>query len=221
MTKLIPVLLAVWVCGALESRAEESTPKSAEAKKSARTELKLYNGKDLTNWEKTNFGGEGDVHIEDGLLVLEMGDPLTGINWKSEKELPTTNYEISLEAKKVLGDDFFCGLTFPVQDSHATFVCGGWGGAVVGISSIDFQDASENDTTDFMRFEKDRWYKIRVKVTDKKILAWIDDKEMAAVNLEESEVMLRSGPIELCVPLGVANFQTRTALRNFKLRKLP
>jgi hypothetical protein len=224
MTKLIPVFLFAWGLAVGNAVADESAPEAAKAEKAEKAgekALKLFNGKDLSSWEKTNFGGEGDVYVEDGLLVLEMGDPLTGINWKSEKELPVTNYEVSLEAKKMLGDDFFCALTFPVKDSHATFVCGGWGGAVVGISSIDFQDASENDTTDFMSFEDNRWYKIRVRVTDKEILAWIDDKEMAKVNLEESKVMLRSGAIELCVPLGIANFQTRTALRNMTLREVP
>jgi hypothetical protein len=221
MSKLIPIFLIVWGLNIVSSGGEEPSAKSAGAKKEGSKIVNLYNGKDITNWEKTNFGGEGDVHIENGLLVLEMGDPFTGINWKSEKEFPKTNYEISLEAKKMMGDDFFCGLTFPVKDSHATFVCGGWGGAVVGISSIDFMDASENDTTDFMRFDNDRWYKIRVKVTDEEVLAWIDNKEMAKVNLEDNKVMLRSGAMELCVPMGIANFQTRTALRNIKLRKLP
>jgi hypothetical protein len=37
-----------------------------------------------------------------------------------------------------------------------TFICGGWGGAVVGISSIDGQDASMNETTKYIKFEDDR-----------------------------------------------------------------
>jgi hypothetical protein len=47
------------------------------------------------------------------------------------------NYEIKLEAKKVTGNDFFCGMTFPVGDSFCSFIVGGWGGPVVGLSSID------------------------------------------------------------------------------------
>ncbi|MEM9280653.1 MAG: DUF1080 domain-containing protein [Verrucomicrobiota bacterium] len=206
------VFLGIWVVSANDRQlAEQASATDEEAQA-------LFNGKDLTNWNVTNFGGEGEVDVRDGILFLEMGDPLTGINWDSTQEIPKSNYELTLEAKKLLGEDFFCGVTFPVGESHATFVCGGWGGAVVGISSIDYLDASENDTTDFMKFEEDRWYSIRIKVTDAEVIAWIDEKEMARVSLADHEVMLRSGPIELSVPLGIANFQTRSALKDIKLR---
>ena len=44
------------------------------------------------------------------------------------------------------GGDFFATLTFPVDDSFCTFVTGGWGGDIVGLSSIDGWDASDNET---------------------------------------------------------------------------
>ena len=75
---------------------------------------------------------------------------------------------------RVDGIDFFCGLTFPVADSHASFIVGGWGGTVVGISSIDGMDASENATTKYVKFQLKRWYKIRIRVTPTSIQAWID-----------------------------------------------
>ena len=77
-------------------------------------------------------------------------------------KLPKTNFEISLDAKRVQGHDFFCGLTFPVGDSFASLIVGGWGGAVCGISSIDGNDASSNDTTTRRKFDNDKWYHIRL-----------------------------------------------------------
>ena len=47
----------------------------------------------------------------------------------TRKDLPTTNYELSFEAQRLDGFDFFAAATFPVGKSHATFVNGGWGGA--------------------------------------------------------------------------------------------
>src|SRR5690606_2520404 len=39
----------------------------------------LYNGKDLGEWEKTQFGGEGDVFVnEDGNLEFGFGAVITG-----------------------------------------------------------------------------------------------------------------------------------------------
>ena len=52
---------------------------------------------------------------------------------------------------------------------------GGWGGGgVVGISSVDDLDASENETMNIEGFNDNTWYRVRVRVTDQKIEAWID-----------------------------------------------
>lgn len=200
----------------------ENAKQTAKKDKKDKQTVSLFDHDKLGKWESINFGGEGDVHVSfEGLLTLEMGSPFTGVLWKGEKEkLPTSNYEISLEARKDYGNDFFCGLTFPVKDDCATFICGGWGGSVTGISSINDLDASENETTDFMNFEDDRWYKIRVRVTDDHLTGWIDDKQVFDVELENKHISLRMGAIEMCAPLGIANFDTRTQLRKIQLRKL-
>ena len=96
------------------------------------------------NWASTPFGGEGEIGAEDGQLVFEMGTPMTGMHWIGD-ELPTTNYELEVTAARLMGTDFFCGLTFPVADSHATLILGGWGGSLTGLSCIDGNDASANE----------------------------------------------------------------------------
>ncbi len=178
----------------------------------------LFDGRTLTNWKATNFGGEGDVTVTDGEIHLDFGSPLTGITYTG-KGLPKTNYEITLEAKKVDGVDFFCALTFPVEKSHCSFVVGGWAGAVVGLSSIDGKDASENATTRYMNFDSDRWYKIRVRVTPAKIAAWIDNKQVVDQGLPGHKITTR-GEVDLSTPLGIAAFETLSALRKIRIRDL-
>src|SRR6185436_8655928 len=112
----------------------------------------LFDGKSLDGWKITEFGGQGDVEAVDGRMVIEMGSPMSGVTF-AKKDFPKVDYEIRLEAMRVKGDDFFCGLTFPVRDSYCSFIVGGWAGSVVGISSIDGRDASENDTTQVKKFE--------------------------------------------------------------------
>lgn len=180
--------------------------------------LPLFDGKTLAGWRATDFSGAGDVIVEDGAIVLAAGNDLTGITYPGE--LPKTNYEVELEAKKVQGGDFFCGLTFPVADSHCTLVVGGWGGALVGISSIDGNDASENETTQFRKFVEDKWYRIRVRVAPERIDAWIDDEQLVNVDIAERAISMRPGEIELSKPFGIASFRTRAALRGIKMRKL-
>jgi len=178
----------------------------------------LFDGKTLTGWKATDFAGSGEVTVEDGKIILPMGDPLTGVNGTTP--IPKTNYEISLEAMRVEGSDFFCGLTFPVQNACVTFVVGGWGGGVVGISSINGEDASENETTQFRKFDSGKWYKIRVRVTSAKLEAWIDDEQEVNLVLEDKKLSLRAGEIEASQPFGIAAFRTKAALRNIKLRTL-
>src|SRR5262249_47648237 len=132
----------------------------------------LFDGKTLAGWKVTPFGGEGEAVVEDGQLILEIGSPMSGVTYT--RDFPKQDFEISLEAMRVEGTDFFCGLTFPVRDSHASFIVGGWAGSVVGISSIDGQDAANNETTQVITFKTKQWYKIRVRVTAELIRAWID-----------------------------------------------
>lgn len=184
-------------------------------------EISLFDGEELGEWQKTQFGGEGDVFVnEDGNLEFGFGAILTGVHWGGDVPA-TSNYEITLDAMKLDGNDFFCALTFPVKESHATFVIGGWGGGVVGISSVDDLDASENETMNIEGFESDKWFKIRVRVTDDKLQAWIDEDEKVNLDLEGRKISLRPGDIELCVPVGIASFQTRAQFRNIEWRNLP
>ena len=179
---------------------------------------KLFDGKTLANWKSTNFGGEGEVYAQDGVLGFDMGNPLTGVTWTGA-ELPKVNYEVQLEARKVQGSDFFCALTFPVNDDHLTLVLGGWGGAVIGLSSIDGFDASENETTDYYTFKKDQWYKIRVKVTDKSVQCWIDGESVSNVEYEGKRLSTRI-EVDVSKPFGICSFETQGEVRNLRLRQL-
>ena len=139
--------------------------------------LKLFNGKDLTGWKETDYAGRGNVKVKNGELHIENGLVITGVTFTNKTILPKTNYELEYEAKKVNGTDFFGLLTFPVGDSHASLVTGGWGGAVTGISSINSMDASENDTTVYLKFNKNQWYKFRLRVTPDNLSVWMTPKE--------------------------------------------
>ena len=178
----------------------------------------LFDGKSLNGWRVTQFAGAGDVEIKSGVIVLGTGSPFTGIGWTNE--IPKMNYEVALDAMRVDGADFFCGLTFPVGDSFCSLICGGWGGAITGLSSLDGMDASENETTKFINFETGRWYRIRLRVTQNKIEVWIDEKKLIDVETTGRKISLRPGDIEMSKPFGITSWQTTGALREIKLRQV-
>ena len=178
--------------------------------------ISLFDGQSLDDWDIIEFGGEGSTYVEEEAITFEMGATLTGIS-SIREDLPTTDYEVSLDARKIDGVDFFCGLTFPVDESHCTLILGGWGGDLCGLSCIDNEDASSNETSSSMLFKKGQWYKIRVRVEPKKIQAWVDDKQIVNCDIEGREISLR-GDTTLCEPLGVCSFQTIAQYKNFDLR---
>ena len=215
---LFAVLSIVVLSGFVASRAEDKKEeKKADPK--AKREVKLFNGKDLDGWKNSMFGGDGEIVVEDGQLILDRGNELTGVTWKDGKTLPKFNYEISLEAQRVDGSDFFCGLTFPIKEDPCSLILGGWGGTVCGISSLDFKDASENETTLFREFKNGQWYKIRLRVLEKRLTAWIDGKEIIDVDLTGKKIGIRS-EVDPSRPLGFCSYATKAALRNIVLKEI-
>lgn len=178
----------------------------------------LFDGKTLKGWTVTPFAGHGEVEVEDGQLVIGMGAMLSGVNGPTN--LFRTNYELVLDAKRVMGSDFFCALTFPVGDTSCSLVVGGWGGGVVGISSLDDMDASMNETTLFLDLRQDQWYRIRVRVTLDKIEAWMGARQIVDVKRQDRKISVRPGEIELSQPFGIATYMTAAAIRNVQWRPL-
>jgi hypothetical protein len=177
----------------------------------------LFDGASLKGWQETPFTRHGTVTVADSVITLGKGY-MTGIT--RTEPFPHSNYEIRLEAMRVEGSDFFAGITFPVHDSFCTWINGGWGGMLVGLSSLDGNDASENDTRTAVDFDNGRWYALRLAVTDNRIQAWIDGSLVIDIDYSGMEVSLRPGETELSTPLGIASYSTTAKLRKIEYRPL-
>lgn len=177
----------------------------------------LFDGATLKGWRETPFTRHGTVTVADGIITLGKGY-MTGITWT--EPFPHANYEIHLEAMRFEGSDFFAGITFPVHDSFCTWINGGWGGLVVGLSSLDGNDASENETTTARNFAAGRWYALLLRVTDNRIQAWIDNQPVIDVDYSNTGIDLRPGEIELSKPMGIAAYETVAKLRHIEYRTI-
>jgi hypothetical protein len=179
---------------------------------------KLFDGKTLAGWKVPQIGGEGEVQVKDGAIVMDIGSEMTAIAWTGK--MPRNHYELSLEGMKITGSDFFCTTTFRVGDEPCTLVVGGWGGSLVGLSNVDGRDAAANPTTTYLAFDENRWYRVRIRVTDAAIEAWIDDKQVVDQPRKDHKFGIRP-ECEQCQPLGVCTWNTKGAVRNIQLRELP
>lgn len=178
----------------------------------------LFDGKSIAGWKTTEFGAHKEPVVENGALVLPIGDPLTGVT-REKDDVPHVNYEVQLEAQRVEGHDFFLGLTFPVRDSHASLILGGWSGGVCGISSIDGFDASENSTSSYRKFESGKWYKVRLRVTKDRLETWLDDEQIVDADIIDKKISTRV-EVSPSKPFGIATYATKGAYRNIRVREL-
>lgn len=225
-TTLLLTLLAACFTAQAEEAAKNAAPQPAAATKKTpepvaaeKKEWSLFDGKSLDDWENVDIGASGMVELEGGLMIINAGDSVSGAVYKKAANLPMTNYEMSFDAKRLDGVDFFVGLTFPVGNAKtcATLLCGGWGGAVTGISSIDNLDASENNTSSFQRYEDDKWYSVRLRVTPEKLGVWLDGKHIIDEDIKGKKISVRPGPIENYLPLSFTTYATTAAIRNVKM----
>ncbi len=216
LLSIVPLSLVVFSfvflssCSALSAQDEAVKPDSEGW-------IPLFNGKNLEGWKTPNFGGEAPSVVKNEELIIEMGSPMNGLVYT--KEFPKTNYEVELKARRLLGGDFFVGLTFPVSEDYLSFVVGGWGGAVVGVSSLDGEDANNNKYRVLSSFKEGQWYKVNVRVTPEEIKISIDDKQIIAFDPRKYELTTRP-EVDLCKPFGLATYETEAGYQYIKYRRL-
>jgi len=180
----------------------------------------LFDGHTLRGWDvidESDFAQHGTVFVRDRQIVLDAGQPATGITYTGTP--PRRDYEVSLDARRIAGSDFFCGLTFPVGPDYLTLIIGGWGGGVTGVSSLNSMSAVENETTGYTEFEQGRWYRIRLRVADDRVQAWIDDDPIVDVPTKDYKLSIWWEQ-EPARPLGITTWNTKAALRDIRLKRL-
>lgn len=180
-----------------------------------------FNGRNLDNWRVVDtdvFKRHGAVVAKEGAVELAQGDPGTAIVWTGDAP-PKINYEVRLEGQRTAGDDFFCGLTFPIHDSHCTLILGGWGGSVTGLSNIDDFPAVENETTNAIEVRPGKWHRIRLRVTPREIQAWFDDSKIVDLDPrgKRFSIWWEQEPVR---PFGIATWNTAALLKNLRVEKL-
>jgi hypothetical protein len=219
-----------------------------EASKDNKKWVPLFDGKTLDGWSVPKYEAEDgkNAEIKDGIIIIGRDDLASGI--KYDKPFPKSNYEIMYQAKRAGGYDFFGTITFPVKESHCSFVNGGWSGSVIGLSSINGYDASENETTSFYTFKDKQWYQFRVCVSDDRIAVWVapvdvdkdgktieakkdDPKTPAATQAEiekpKIDIVLDGNKkistrleVTFFKPLGISTWNTEGHIRDIKYREL-
>lgn len=163
-----------------------------------------------------------------GVLVLGKGAPFCAVKYEGKEDiLPRKGYEISWDAMRVDGSDFFSALTFPVlrkdekgKDVCVSLITGGWGGWVVGLSSVSHQFASENETTRSFEFVSGRYYRFTIQVTPEVIRCIINGDQQFKLDTKDKALTMHPSEIQKSVPFGFSSYDTSGAIRNVQIRAL-
>jgi hypothetical protein len=179
----------------------------------------LFDGKSLDGWrvvEEASFAQHGAVRVDGDRIVLEAGNNRTGV--ACLKKVPTTDYEIALEAMRETGAADFCNLVFPVGPAHCALTLGGYV-TMAGLDQVDGQPFNENEATTRLAYQRGEWYRILVRVTEARIEAWVGGQKVIDVPREGHQYSLRADYCPLA-PVGVSTWDTTGALRNIRFRRL-
>jgi hypothetical protein len=205
----------------VQSKKGAKTATAKPKKKPAEKWTSMFDGKQMKGWKLPkgyDYEDAGKVEVKDGNLVLNGGFYATGIRWPGK--FPKTNYEVQLEAQRVDGYDFFVGMSFPVGEGALTLILGGWGGNLTGLSCVDGYRADENETCSSIDFKNKKWYRVRVRVTDERVTAFVDDEKICDLETNDRKLTVTS-EMEPCLPFGFATWGGTTgALRKIRYRTL-
>jgi hypothetical protein len=201
-----------------------ATARPAEELRPGET-VRLFDGKTLRGWRVVKrfpalpgrgSGKGGKVRVEKGRIVLPAGEPFTGVI--CTRDFPATDYELCLEATRLGGKRDFCTLSFPMRGSRCQLLIGGWGGDVVGLEFVDGQPGYANATSSRTKFRRGQWYRVRLRVRDARIEAWVGRKKV--VDIATAGRRFQDTFASFLSPLGVFSTETTAAVRNITLRKL-
>ena len=169
-------------------------------------------------FESTKYLKAGAVKFEDGIMTIAAGEPFSGAALTDP--VYSDYYELSLEARRTAGSDIFCGIYFPVGDSHCSVVLGGWGNSLSGLSMLDGLSAAENETAYPQSFGNDKWVKVQLKVLPESLTLMADGETVIHLDREGRELTPYLG-LEMFHPLGFFTYESAAEIRNARITRLP
>ena len=184
----------------------------------------LFDGRTLEGWkpvEEFRVGGKpqrgGKVHVQSGQIILEYTGLHTAI--ALAHEFPSDEYELAVDAMRVAGESDFCTIILPVGAQDCCLTIGGWVNTVVGIGFVDGLPAVGNETGRRIGFENGQWYRVRVRVTQPRIEAWVGGEKLIDLPRAGRRIAVWRDR-QPCDPVQIFAHRSRAALRNIRLRRL-
>jgi hypothetical protein len=186
-------------------------------------DVQLFSIEHRSHWTPSSNQSSPAFIWKENQLIISEGVRLNGLIFNPLNNMAWESFELELDVKKINGNDFLCGLTFPVGNIKrlVTLVLGGWGGSVNGISCIDGNDAFNNCTASNKDYLFNQWYHVKVQVTPTQITVWVDQECIIDFTHQDRHLSLRSSEIEFYQPFSITTYKTQSEFKNFIYRSHP
>jgi serine/threonine-protein kinase len=184
--------------------------------------VSLFDGESLEGWAAVKDfpgrGAGGTARVEDGCIALQSGVEFAGV--VLQRQFPDTDYEIELEAQRVVGNGDLLAITFPIGAARCSFVVGGSENRMTGLQVIDGRllgfgpDGARRHSC-----QNGRWYRIGLRVTSGRIQAWVDGEQV--VDFAAAGRRLSVYPTWRGLrPLGLTASKGTARLRSIRFRRI-
>lgn len=156
----------------------------------------------------------GEVEIDGRQLVLNPGDPLTGVSWFGP--MPTDEFEVTVETK--IDDAEMLSVAFPVGTERAAIQLDA-GNRKAGLYHVDGTDPRDNPMAAIFDGAVAGWHQLRIRVTAQHVQAWLNGQPIANQDRLESTFGAPDGyhPMH---PLSMVASNGSASLRNIRIRTL-
>ena len=163
--------------------------------------------------------GHGKVRVENGMLVVDGGQPVAGL--ACSREVPKTDYELAFETKYDGATAVFCQLVFPIGEASCMLDVGGYTAMRIGLEYFDGMppDGRGSPADKVMKFDPGRWYSVRLRVTKTDLAYWIDDEKLFETPLAGHNFGI-APRWNVLKPLGLLTGNSKLSIRSFRVRTI-
>ena len=182
----------------------------------------LFDGKTLNSWQirsDGHFKQHGQVRVSPDGIRLERGKgSFTGI--LCTRDVPAADYELAFDVRREAGGDQCVAAKFPTGTQRLAF--GIWtrdNRSCADVEMVDEKGVWSNDTRREIDVRSGRWYHLRVRVTLRRVEAWVDDVQVADLDTAGHKLHT-AGHIQHELPLGLHTEVSTCTLRAIRLRRL-
>ena len=162
-------------------------------------------------------GKPGAVRVGSGAIVLEPGDPWTGVACTGVDFPDSYRIEFEYRADTIRKDRALGTVVFPLRRCRVVLKLGAHGGCEAGLTGINRLGIDLNGTKRMKVLAPGQWHKVRIQVEPLRIQAWVPPRKIVYHRRLDQDYTVWPSYTGV-KPFGIVTNGNRGYVRNVRLR---